>query len=279
KKRTMKNNVYAVVENITPDVAREYLKFNNSNRPVRKQTVSFYEKEIRSGKWVLNGQGITFSDGGVLLDGQHRLHAIVKAGIPVQMMVVRNVCGDTFVTIDSGVSRSSSDVLALSNVKNSNSVSSIIKKYKLLVRECNIISFGGRQGGAKESNADVLVEYNLKKELYDEITTFAYSCYSKIKLFKVSEIGAICVFLISELHHDKDVTMNFFKMLCDQNCNENSNITILRNKLIQDKFGNNRMTFAYKQNILIKAWNYYISNKTVSVLSWNEAKEGKQSFL
>jgi hypothetical protein len=67
---------------------------------------------ISRGEWLLTHQGIAFAPDGRLLDGQHRLMAIVKSGLPVQIQVSMGVQPDTFDVIDTGsVKRSASDVL------------------------------------------------------------------------------------------------------------------------------------------------------------------------
>ena len=79
-------------ELITPEKAQEYLKFNIENyRSLSKDRVLSYAGDMKNGKWQLNGEAIKFDSEGVLIDGQHRLHAIVRAGVPVEMLVIRGV--------------------------------------------------------------------------------------------------------------------------------------------------------------------------------------------
>jgi hypothetical protein len=65
-----------------------------------------------------NGQGIVLCSDGTLLDGQHRLAAVVLAQVTVAMLVVRNAPKDAFITMDSGKSRSLRDVLAIEGYAN-----------------------------------------------------------------------------------------------------------------------------------------------------------------
>ena len=73
---------------ITPSMAEEMLSKNKSNRKLRNTVVNSYASQMASGKWHLTGQGITFGKNGQLLDGQHRLSAIVLANTAVEMLVV-----------------------------------------------------------------------------------------------------------------------------------------------------------------------------------------------
>lgn len=68
---------------ITPEMAEEFLKHNTRNRNIRLPYVEELATYMRQGKWDVTHQGIGFYEDGTLFDGQHRLHAIIKAGVPV----------------------------------------------------------------------------------------------------------------------------------------------------------------------------------------------------
>lgn len=87
---------------VTPEMAAEWLKANRSNRPVNRNAVARAALAIRSGRWKFNGQTATFSATWRLLDGQHRLLAIIEAGIAVEMLVWTGIDDDAMVTIDTG---------------------------------------------------------------------------------------------------------------------------------------------------------------------------------
>lgn len=78
----------AVVKTISPKMAEEMLKRNTKNRPILKSRVDGYVREILAGRWAENGESIVFAESGWLADGQHRLLAISKAGIPIECVVV-----------------------------------------------------------------------------------------------------------------------------------------------------------------------------------------------
>lgn len=98
-------------ETITPEIAAEYLKHNTNNRNIRTSHVEYLSNAIKRGEWVLSHQGIAFDESGILVDGQHRLHAIIKSGIPVQVLVSRNVSDNVFKVTDKQVTRTYGDIL------------------------------------------------------------------------------------------------------------------------------------------------------------------------
>lgn len=103
------------LETITPEKARAYLDANYDNRHVRGSWVDELAGIIKRGQWRETHQGIAFDLNGRLLDGQHRLMAIAQAGLPVKMLVTRELAEDVFRFIDSGKSRSIYDRLKLTD--------------------------------------------------------------------------------------------------------------------------------------------------------------------
>ena len=104
-------SIESVVETITPAKAREYLKKNTNNyRKMSRSVIRSYADDIKNGRWELNGETIIFGKDGVLKDGQHRLAAIVLAGKPADILVVRGVETDAH-KIDIGKRRTDVDIL------------------------------------------------------------------------------------------------------------------------------------------------------------------------
>lgn len=98
---------------VTPDDARAMLAGNTDNRTLREGWVDQLAGLIKAGKWAITHQGIAIAKGGRLLDGQHRLHAIVRAGIPVEIMVATGLDDDSYRWIDGGKTRTTPDRIHL----------------------------------------------------------------------------------------------------------------------------------------------------------------------
>lgn len=82
-------------EYITPELANSYLEMNSINRKLSKGTVQAYVQDILAGNWDEDtGAAISFDKDGNLKDGQHRLTAIVQAGVGIHSWVCRNVSSD-----------------------------------------------------------------------------------------------------------------------------------------------------------------------------------------
>ncbi len=113
---------------VSPTKAEQWLKrFNTGNRLINRRIVDAYASDMRAGKWRANGETIIFSSTGRLLDGQHRLMALIKADISIMFLITRGVEDDAFVTIDRGVGRSIGTVLHLKGQKNAYRVAAVAR--------------------------------------------------------------------------------------------------------------------------------------------------------
>ena len=117
------NPAHVKLVTITPEMAEIMLEKNIANRKVNQANVNRIAADMATGNYKVNGETIKISPNGEILDGQHRLLASVKSGMPFQTYIVYNVGRDTIGTIDMGKGRSVADSL---NVMGCNIKSGII---------------------------------------------------------------------------------------------------------------------------------------------------------
>lgn len=99
---------------LTPELAMQLLERNGLNRPLNEQHVSRIARQIKGGKWRFNGDSIKVADTEDILDGQHRLWAVIESKQAVETVIVYGIEREAFSTIDTlRKPRSGSDVLAL----------------------------------------------------------------------------------------------------------------------------------------------------------------------
>lgn len=98
------------IVDVTPEMARSWLSNQHEHqRPVRATKVEDYAIVMRNGQWKCTSQGITFDTRGKLMDGGHRLHAVIESGCTIQMRVTNGEDPKNFPAYDDGVPRSPSD--------------------------------------------------------------------------------------------------------------------------------------------------------------------------
>ncbi len=100
-------------EVITPEVAQEYLTHNTRNRKLSKPYARQLAQELEQGRWKPTHQGIAFDANGALVDGQHRLQAIVSSGVSAPIQVTRGVDPEAFDVIDQHLRRTAAQIVAM----------------------------------------------------------------------------------------------------------------------------------------------------------------------
>jgi len=119
KNHTIPSDVTAAIEVITPSIAKKMLEGNTDNRKLRKQRVAQYTDAMKRGMWEIQNDAITISKTGKLLNGQHRLTAIIESDQTCQCLVLRGVDDSAYTAIDSGLSRTVNDALVAAGVTHS----------------------------------------------------------------------------------------------------------------------------------------------------------------
>jgi hypothetical protein len=107
--------IQPLVMKITPEVAASFLardqEQSKKNRTIRPSKVQSFLAAIRDGNFKLTHQGIAIAPNGRILDGQHRLLAIIESGETVSMIVAFDTPEETFQFIDRGTPRRVRDAL------------------------------------------------------------------------------------------------------------------------------------------------------------------------
>ncbi|SES04210.1 hypothetical protein [Streptomyces qinglanensis] len=146
----------SLVITITPALATDLLRRNTHNRKLRDRAVGDYARDMASGRWAVNGEAIKLATDGSVLDGQHRLHAVIQADTAVDMFVVIGLDPASQETMDAGRKRSTGDVLGLRNEDNAVTLAAILRR--VWAWEQGDRRFTGRQSPTTAECAALLVE-------------------------------------------------------------------------------------------------------------------------
>lgn len=98
---------------VTPAMAEKWLEGKAHNRPIHDSHVQKFERLLQTGDFHLTHQGVAFDVDNRLIDGQHRLWAILNSGIAAEMMVSHGWPVNTQQFVDQGLIRTSLDVIKL----------------------------------------------------------------------------------------------------------------------------------------------------------------------
>ncbi|PTL55775.1 hypothetical protein [Paraconexibacter algicola] len=245
---------------VTPAFAEELLLRNERNRHVHSARVGQYAADMRDGAWKLNGEAIKIADDGTLLDGQHRLMAVLEADVSVQMLVITGLPPEAQETMDQGRARSFGDVLHLRGEKDYFVLAASTRLVAAYERDG--VPFAVRRGLSVPEQARTL-ERN--PGLRDSVE---YSGRRRRPwLSRGPASGLHYLFSIA----DQEGADDFFDRLASgANLNTGDPIYLIRERLIRDHQATDGRTSSERTKLalIIKAWNAYQDGDTPARLTF-----------
>ncbi len=257
---------------VTPELASKWLKTNSSNnRKIRKSLINQYARDMAMGKWELTGEAIKFDIKGNLIDGQHRLNAIVFCKTTVQIAVVTGLQPEVIQVIDTGKSRSAGDVLTITGkIPNANMVAALARK---------IIGFNGgtsdifgnkkiRLKGEAITNRDIL-EFCEQFDLQVHVL-FAVNLMPKqvTNIFSCGEWGFLHWLFSNKSPEAADTFLTRLATL--DNVGLNHPIRTLFEKITK---GSSMLSPKLRLAATIIAWNAYRNGQSLSVIKVGRIEE------
>ena len=112
-------HITASVITVNPQVAKEILRRGapkhvlwKKNRKITNAQVEKLKTKMDNGEWIL-AQPLMFASEDKLLDGQHRMHAVIQHGNSVDFISLSGYEGITFGQIDANIQRGIADWLTI----------------------------------------------------------------------------------------------------------------------------------------------------------------------
>lgn len=262
--QTQKGNIFILpeevmdIEIITPAMATEYLNSNTANRNIRNRVVESYARDIREGNWKFTGEAIKFSKSGTLLDGQHRLFAVIEANAPIKALVIRNLDDETQEVMDTGAKRAASDAVNMKGYKNSTTMSAAARY---------IITF---KSGSLQVNKEMarvthseILNFIEKNPVLEE---YAVDC---VAMKATSDLSAslmtASLFLLSEA--DSEQAKEFMTTVgTGLNLQPNTSLYALVNRLREIRKHRTYVPPAEYLSLVIRAWNKWRKGESVKTL-------------
>lgn len=263
----------AVVENIGPALAKKYLASMGRNRRKRIRLKQRYVDAIAKGQWKLTGESIKFNTKGEFIDGQHRLEAIIETGKSIDILVCRNVPPEAFMELDTGGTRTPSDLLTVAGYDYTGGVASAIRNLTSIY-EIESGNVAGSSLGRRRADPQTLLEYaeEYNKELVEAVKQ-TMSREAKVVCSPPSLFAAL-YFIFAE--HNKKGTVEFFQSLIEGAEFEHGRqdpVYHLRKLLLQFKQEKHKKRpHFYKAAITIKAWNAFQNRAPLTSLRYSEVE-------
>lgn len=261
----------ARVVTLTPERAAEYLNRNPRNRKVSPRNYAVIVRAIRNGEWELNGEAIKIDTNGFILDGQHRCHAVVEAGLSIKTFIIENLPATVQDTMDTGKSRTLADILAIRGEANANTVAAIARRIYISKR------FGIRAATTASyptTNKECLRFFD-ENEWIRELTNPAKKAARFAKL--PASLAGLLIASFSDIDAE-DADYFFEHLMSGADLEQRNPILMLRSSLaaLHDSKGTTNQT--YMAALTIKAWNKFRAGETVGTLKFTPGGANPEKF-
>lgn len=260
---------------ITPALATKLLQGNTRNRTLSQQRVAIYAADMAAGAWKFDGAPIRVAKTGLLLDGQHRLAAIVRSGKTVPCVIISGLDEDTQLTIDANRARTFADYLHIAGYADTSNLASLVSlvwKY-----ENGALTYEG--DFTKRPTATNTLLLQLLDKRMDELLVARAKARAVSRCIRVSQAVAGCCYMIFSAINAEDAD-DFYDQLAS-NKQQTSAATVFARTL------NNRETSHQARGLmnqewqvafLIKAWNAYREGRDINILRWIRGGKSREAF-
>lgn len=253
--KSVKAGTTAEVVTVSPKLAGEWLAANKKNRNIAQNTVDLYARDMSAGEWHFTGEPVKFDASGNLIDGQHRLMAVLRSGKTISFLVVRGLNSDAQALMDSGKKRSAADMLQLHGYANTTLLAST-------ARFGVIIESGLRVAGQSVSKSEIAAYIDANLDLVDAVS----HANSAIKYLPFSPTAlAYSWLLLSRV--DSMAAAAFFDSLANNATKGKGDPrnTLLR-RMNSAKRTDERLRPDDQVQFIVRAWNAYRKGADLHIL-------------
>jgi len=247
---------------MTPKWAAELLENRyHLQRPIRQSHIDKIASDIKSGNWIMNNDSVVLIKG-KLANGQHRLSAIIKTGIPVSVIFYRTDNEAVWDIIDGQMlPRSIADVMR--NVEYAGDMGAVAKVVLRYDDHKLYLSGGGKAVGTRHEILN-LMKQNTEK-LTDAVKVAKYG-YSKGQPCIPVSTAASFLFLAGRNEGDEESAIEFIKYLYNGECDITLPVYVneLREKLIKYKnHPSQSLGKGYVFALIIRCYNAFKNGQSV----------------
>lgn len=264
------------VQEVTPDLAAKWLETNIKNRRLSTPRVEKLAAQMKDGLWRFDASPIRFDEHGHLVDGQHRLWALIEADYTTEFLVVRGVEERAMTTMDTGKTRSFADILSL-NEPGLGDITHLAAAVLIIYRWEQHARGGELRSAGKRS-----VPYSLLLDFFREnrerlVTASKRGRNLSQKTGVAGSVMSLTAWVLPEIDW-ADADYFFDRIVDGIELEEESPILALRNWMIKTRPITPKPTVDTSLAMIFKAWNAYRAGDSIRILSWKRGGSSPESF-
>lgn len=262
----------AKVMDLTPELAASYLETNTNNRKIRVSRVATLARVIARNEWVENGEAIKFDTDGYLLDGQHRLEAIIMAAKEIRTLVVTGLHPQSQVSMDQGAGRTFADTLTWLGESNTTDLASTIRVLKHFYSIGRVTTQNHSASYTKEELLQFLEDHpGIRDALSPPESKMNRSLLTP-------SVSASIYYILSDIDTDNADDF-FYKLGSGDGLVKGDPIFALRYVLEQNLLRRHgKINTQHRSALTFKAWNAYCRGEEVQTIKWRAGGARRESY-
>lgn len=243
---------------VDPEIARELLSNFATNRNSNQAVIAKYTRAMKDGKWYMIGEPICITNQGSVLNGMHRLKAVVASGCTVTLPVIWNVPAAAMASIDTGMPRGYHHIQQMRGIKNATHVSAVTRRLWLWDQGIYL------QSGNITASYDELDAYLQQNPGIPALVASVKG--SRLPPYTPPSIAAVCRFIFGRISSEYEKAF-WEGWSTGADLALDSPLLQLRQRFATDvNLRTHRNTGEMKIALACTAWNAFRKNKRVSKL-------------
>jgi hypothetical protein len=254
---------------ITPEIATDWLdRYNIHNRNAITGAIAGHARDMLAGDWLFIGDTIRFStlpDGRMYIaDGQNRLKAIEKSGVPQTYIVVTGLDHDAQTVMDTGRARTFANTLTLDDEADGEGPWTDVNRLGALVRRAYLFDQYGKVpvggGTANPTKPELRAFLSAHAARFRQSLTVVQAANSAVpKLGKSGTMIGTAYFVLSR--KDQEAADIFFREMLIKGfgLDDEHPVTHLRRRYGKEGIGAILDDEAFR--LTFKVWNHWRKNE------------------
>lgn len=256
---------------VTPEIAAEWIETQEVNRKVSQNVIERYTKAMKEKRWTNTGEFIKFDWDGRLIDGQHRLWAVIESGIKIHLDVLRGLDPKSQDYMDTGKTRTQGDTLSMRGIVNANEVATAVGLFFEYSQSNG--NFGSKS--VRLDNSKTLTILGQNQGIVESVRTIANN--HTFRRFGSAGMLGFCHYVFEQI--DSVVNNDFWnKLATGLELGSRDPIYFLRERLLANKVAQAKLSRTTLIALIIKAWNAHHEGRKIGVLRWKASGTGSEAF-
>ena len=284
------DDIQIKLELVTPEIAKNYLSCNfKNNRILRKPWVKELSILIKKKEFNLSWDCISFDEKGILVNGQHRLNAVIEANLPAPFFIAKNLPHVVAQQGDNGKKRTQSERITVGGTLMQRSECSAIKN---AICELNTAYTGTYLYGLSRYDKLITAIYQKHSKYFEELDKKNY-----LRNKYTSSSLAVALKIFAEIssrslqrpykHNQKafDRSIHWLDLFIDGFSerfilnNETDLAPLIARKTLKHKKDNRRATWDIEAlKIAVKAGHLFMKGSSTQRINTNYATDPFTSF-